>query len=202
MCVLEPWYVNWPPLGPVRELDLSPQLNLAWQFYLHLCGHLFGKSIDFPASSRGLTPQLDALWAQLSLHVGGGRGVLERKPRCPTTPPDWPPPMLLPALPAWRPWSPKESFVFYDQSLDKRDLGQGKHWRGKTKEMRCRITAGEGLDFNSAKAAGESRPRRRNPRTLAWYSGDWEAPPLLFKTKLLFNLFLSFISQVSQHGAV
>lgn len=91
-------------------------------------------------------------------------------------------------------------------SLDKRDLGQSKYsQREKTKEIKREIVTSEkphrGLDFNTARAIGESGPQEsENQRTWAWYSQSLAS--LLFKKKLPFNLFLSFISQANQHGAL
>lgn len=58
-----------------------------------------------------------------------------------------------------------------------------------------------GLSLNTTRAGGgEVGPRSRNRRTSAWCSRN--LAPLLFETKLPFNLFLSFISQANQHGAM
>lgn len=54
--------------------------------------------------------------------------------------------------------------------------------------------------FNAARADRGVVPRSRNQRTPA--RDSCSLAPLLFEKQLPFNLFLSFISQVNQHGAV
>lgn len=54
-------------------------------------------------------------------------------------------------------------------SLDKRDLGQSKYsQREKTKEIKREIVTSEkphrGLDFNTARAIGESGPQESEPK--------------------------------------
>lgn len=77
---------------------------------------------------------------------------------------------------------------------------------GKTKEIKCKITAG--ANHMAALALIPPEPAVGvGGRFLGFEpKGHWPAipesrAPLLFKKKLPFNLFLSFISQVNQHGA-
>lgn len=197
--------------GTVRELGLSPQLECVWQFYLPPWGRGLGgrRSVRAPAGCSLLVPR-PRVPASLACtrdkgaevrSRSGGRCLLGRPgplgPRTRHT--------CAEALPAAPSAVPRRVLRFITKVAIKATWVRANIRGGKTKEIKCKAHCwcrphGARLSRRQSRWGGGGFPRSRNQRTPA--QDACSLAPLLFEKQLPFNLFLSFISQVSQHGAV
>lgn len=115
--------VNWWPRGPVRELDLSPQLECVGHFYLSPWGRGVGdhRSVPPRAGCSLLVPRPGVRAPQACARDKGAKVRRSRRGgRCLRGRQD-------------SVCRPKEGFTFYYPSLDKSDLGHSKHAGRKNK---------------------------------------------------------------------